>query len=500
MTFHPKFRTMKKAIPLLICIISFGQPVFTQNPGPMRLSLQDAIDLATDSSLNAFIAENRYYAGYWNYRNFRTQKLPFLNFNSTPLNFNRSVTQQYNFLDSSYYYVEQQLLSASGNLSLNQTITKTGGRLYLDSDLGYLDNLNKNSEGQFSSTPVRIGYNQQLFGYNPYKWLNKIEPVRYEKAKKALIEDMETIALRAVAYFFSAMQAEINLNIATTRFANADTLYSIGLKRSEIASITREDLLSLQLDRVNAENDLERARTDLKRARMNLHSLLRLPNSLEIELILPGQLPDLKVEPEHCLELAKKNNPAMIDYMQQRLEANREVERAKRSSQFSTDLNASFGLNQQANKIGMAYRDPLDQEIVRVGLSIPLIDWGLSKGQYHLAERQKQVTELSLQQAEIDFEQQVLLTAEEFNQQDKLVSGAAQADTIASLAYDVTRDRFLMGYVDLVRLGVAQTAEISAKRSYIDALQNYWNYFYTIRRMTLYDFVKGEELGHDLLK
>jgi outer membrane protein TolC len=140
-----------------------------------------------------------------------------------------------------------------------------------------------------------------------------------------------------------------------------------------------------------------------------------------IELIIPDELPALELDPERCLALAKENNPEIIEYLQQRLEAERQVEYAKRSSQFSADLNASFGLNQQANELNAAYRDPLDQEIVRIGLSIPLIDWGLSKGQYHLAERQRDVTELTVRQSEIDFEQTVLLKAEEFNQQDKIV-------------------------------------------------------------------------------
>jgi outer membrane protein TolC len=256
----------------------------------------------------------------------------------------------------------------------------------------------------------------------------------------------------------------------------------------------------MRLATVNAENDLERARTNLKRSRMNLYSLLRLPSSLEIELVLPDNLPELELDPERCVALAKENNPEMLQNLQQRLEADRQVEYAKRSSQFSANLNASFGLNQQANELNAAYRNPLDQEIVKLGLSIPIVDWGLSKGQYRLAERQREVAELTARQSELDFEQTVLLKAEEFNQQDKIVNSAAQADTIAALAYDITRERFLMGYVDLLRLNVAQSSGISAKRSYIDALESYWASFYEIRRMTLYDFVREEELGHFLLE
>jgi len=486
---------------LLICFaLLIGGTLCAQNENNfLKLSLQDVIDLATDSSLSAFIAENRYYAGYWGYRNYRAQRLPFMNLNTNPVNFNRSVTRQYNFQDSSYYYVEQQTLSASGNLSLNQTITGTGGRIYIDSDLGFLNNLNRDSPGQYSTTPVRIGFNQQLFGFNPYKWENLIEPLKYEKAKKTLVENMEEIALRTVAYFFNVAKARINLEIASTNLANADTLYSVGLQRSEIASITREDLLSLKLDLVNARNEMDLAITNLKRARMSLNSLLRLNSAIEFELILPDKLPDIQLNASQCLELARENNPEFIEFRQQHLEASREVEMAKKSSQFSADLNASFGLNQQANNLVSAYKNPVDQEIVSVGLSIPLIDWGLSKGRYKLAERNREVIKLSLQQAEIDLEQSLILTVEEFNLQDKLVQSASEAEEIAELAYQVTRERFLMGNADLVRLNMSQTSSISAQRNYIDALESYWIYYYTIRKLTLYDFINGNELIHELL-
>ena len=158
---------MKRMLVALTITAVFGN-LNSQSVPKIKLSLNDVIRLATDSSLSAFIAENTYEARNLNYLNFTAQKRPFISLNAEPINFNRSVSQQYNFQDSSYYYVEQQTLSSSANLRINQTITKTGGRLYLDSDLRYLKNLKKDYLGQYFSIPVRIGYSQQLFGFNSY--------------------------------------------------------------------------------------------------------------------------------------------------------------------------------------------------------------------------------------------------------------------------------------------------------------------------------------------
>lgn len=466
-----------------------------QDPIQIRqLNLQEVIKLATDSSLNSFIAQNTYYAGYWSYRNFKAQKLPFLDFSAIPMNFTRQVNQQYNFLDSSFYYVEQQTLSSTANMSLNQIVTATGGRFYIDSDLGYLNNLNKSAGGQYSSTPLRVGFSQQLFGFNTYKWKNTIEPLKFEKAKKQLIESLEDISIRAVDCFFEMARAEINLKIASTNLANADTLYSIGLKRAEIAAITQGDIYTLKLDVINSRNNYQIALINLRRARMNLYSLLRLDIRVDIELILPEQIPEIQLNPVQCLELARENNPDILDFNRQRLEAERDVEQAKKNSRFSANLNASFGLNQQGNNLQAAYNNPLDQELVRVGINIPILDWGLVKGEYRLAQKNKEVINASLAQAEVDFVQTVLLTVEEFILQEELVSGAAEADTIAGIAYDIAMQRFIAGNADIVKLSISQASSIAAKRSYINALESYWNYYYTMRKLTLYDIEKQQSL------
>ena len=73
----------------------------------------------------------------------------------------------------------------------------------------------------------------------------------------------------------------------------------------------------------------------------------------------------------------------------------------------------------------------------------------------------------------------------------------AKADTIASLRYDVTKQRFYIGRIDVLELNLAQRDKDDATRGYLSALRNYWDYYYNIRRLTLYDFKKGIPLTED---
>jgi outer membrane protein TolC len=85
-----------------------------------------------------------------------------------------------------------------------------------------------------------------------------------------------------------------------------------------------------------------------------------------------------------------------------------------------------------------------------------------------------------------------------FNLQDQQLYVAAKADTVAQLRYDLSKQRFLIGKIAVLDLNVALTDKDIAKRAYIDALHNYWSYFYAIRQLTLYDFLVDQPISADL--
>ena len=83
--------------------------------------------------------------------------------------------------------------------------------------------------------------------------------------------------------------AQADYRLAEENVASSDTLYSIGLQRHKIAAISRADLLTLQLDKVNAHNTLQNAQIALKRAMFSLASFLNLDKNTVIELDIPGR-------------------------------------------------------------------------------------------------------------------------------------------------------------------------------------------------------------------
>jgi outer membrane protein TolC len=107
------------------------------------------------------------------------------------------------------------------------------------------------------------------------------------------------------------------------------------------------------------------------------------------------------------------------------------------------------------------------------------------------------VVKMDVSQSIIDFDENIFLQVMQFNLQDNQVAIASKADTIADLRYEVTKQRFLIGKIDVLDLNVALEEKDVARRGYVEALRNYWNYYYDLRGLTLYDWQKDIKLTED---
>lgn len=461
----------------------------------VKLDLQRTISLANDSSLEAFRTQNMYLSGYWQYRTYKANRLPSLTLNMTPAQYNRDITKRYDSEQDLDVYRSQQSYSAYGNLAIRQNFDLTGGTFYLDSELGYMRSFGDRATTQFTSVPVRLGYSQNLVGYNAFKWERRIEPLKYEKVKKEFIYNAEQVSEQATNYFFNLAMAQAEYDLAKENVVSSDTLYRIGVQRHKIAAISQADLLTLKLDLVNSRNTLQNKASARKRAMFSLASFLNLDKNTELELELPSRPREMMIPIDEAVEMGRSNNPKLLELKQRVLEAEQSVDKTKKESRFNASVNASIGFNQVANSFGDVYHKPMQQDLVSVSLSIPLVDWGVRKGKYNMARNNLNVIKISSRQDEISIEEEVIMTVNDFNIQQNMISSAEEALDLSILAYNETRQRFIIGKADINSLTLSLNRQQEAQRNYISSLQNYWLNYYKIRKLTLHDFATGVSLA-----
>jgi len=488
---------MKRISLFLFIVALIGTQNVSYSQETKRLTLDEVITLSEEQSLQGILAKHMFRASYWQFRTFKAEYLPSLTLTGTFPEYNRIYEKEYDYSTGKEYYVEKNSNNILGELSLTQNIGFTGGNISLQSDLRRFDVLGDDGSTQYISTPISINYNQPLFRYNDLKWQKQIEPLKYEEAKKTYLANIEEVHLSAVRRFFQLALAQINMEIANMNYANADTLYRLAQGRYELGTIAENDMLQMELSFLNAETARNQARYNLNDMKQRLSSFLGYTENVELELIIPDEVPTFTVNADEVLNLALENNPEMISFQVQLLEARQNVAQAKAERGLNANMNIRYGLQGQDVLIPGAYQTLDDQQRISIGFTIPILDWGLRKGRYKMAQSSQEVTRTQVQQSMIDFEQQLFLDVAQFNLQEDQVRIAAKSDTVAMKMYEVTKQRFLIGNVDVLELNNADTKKDENKRGYIQALQEYWTFYYNLRSLTLYNFEARKPIEYD---
>jgi outer membrane protein TolC len=460
----------------------------------IQLSLPDVIEIASKQSIDAFRNKNMYLASYWEYRFYQAERRPGISLRTNPLDYNRFLKKEYNFETNEDEFRLREYLNSDIGINAFQNIGLTGGQLFVRSDLEMVKNLAGDQNTSFSATPFSIGYTQELNGYNELKWKSKIEPLKFEKAKKEFIQDVEDLRIKSTLQFFELITAQIQKGIAKTNYANADTLYKIGMGRFQVGTVTQDELLKLELSLLNAEQALSMAQLEEKRTQASLNSFLGFEKNVEIECIVPSEIPELQINPDVALSQAIQNNPEMINHQQLKLQQDQNVKRVKSETGLNTSLFAMYGRSKTSEEFNGVYDQPDKSQQFSVGLNVPIVDWGRSKGRVSMAESNREVALATINQERLDFEMDIFQSVMEFNLQASQVKNSAKADTVAQLGYNVTFQRFLIGKIDVIKLNIASTDQETARISYLNRLRDYWSSYFRLRSLTLFDFEKNTPL------
>jgi outer membrane protein TolC len=216
--------------------------------------------------------------------------------------------------------------------------------------------------------------------------------------------------------------------------------------------------------------------------------------NVEIECIVPSEIPELQINPDLALSQAILNNPEMVNHQQQKLQQDQNVKRIKSETGLNTSLFAMYGRSRSSEEFADVYGQPDKSQRFSVGFNVPIVDWGRSKGRVSMAESNREVALATIKQERIDFEMDVLQSVLEFNLQSSQVKNSAKADTVAQLGYDVTFQRFLIGKIDVIKLNIASTDQENARIAYLNRLRDYWSSFFRLRSLTLFDFENNAPL------
>lgn len=465
----------------------------------LRLTLEDCIVMARRQSVDAAVALGELKSAYWEWRSYKADLLPEVSLSANVPTYNKRYST-YQREDGTHSYVRNDFMEVDGSLYVSQKIWPTGGTLSVESSLDWLRQMSGETSGgknQFMSMPIALTLSQPLFGVNSVKWNRRIEPLRYREAKASFLAETEQVAMRAISLFFNLLLANENVHIAEQNLQNAEKLYEVAKAKREMGTISQNDVLQMRLNMLNAQSALTSTESSRKARMFELKAFLDVEE--DILPIVPEEIPEVTLVYQDVLNHALENNAFATTMRRRQLEADYSVAYAK-GNQRSVTLYVQVGYTGTASRMNEAYRDLLSKEVVQVGVSLPLLDWGKRRGQVKVAESNREIVRNQVRQQSQEFNQNLFVLTEQFNHQRQQLRIAEEADTIAQRRYHTNVETFKIGSISTLELSDAQTAKDEARQNRLAQLFNYWYYYYQLRSITLWDFERNQNINVDFDK
>ena len=450
-------------------------------------SLEQVIRLAQDSTLAAFQSRYEYEYHTQKFAQFEALRKPQLELRLKP-NYMKIVSDP----SRDYVYIRNfNRFSTLAQLQLTQKVLGLGGEAYVSSQAlwsEYFRGDQRDMPREFVTTPLLLGYQQSLLGYNPYRGEKIVEEKRLEAARRQLNYQLHLIAEEATRRFFRLVCAQGMLDMCERNKQTADTLYAIAKEKAGIAMVTLAELRSLELQRLNAANALQSARNEEQLARESLRAYLRTDDfPAGSRLTVPTLTRGIPMTDEDALEMARRNSPALQQQQVALSEALQQQEKVRKEGSAKVGVDLNIGMQQLNSNFFGTFKDPKLYVVGAVTLSIPLMDHGASRKGQAAAVAWTHREETALKEEERALSEDVHATLENLRVHQQMLTHTSEAVSLADDVFELTAENYANGLCDINTYSLAQSRRDNAYNQHLSALANYWTTYYHLLTLTQYE-------------
>jgi outer membrane protein TolC len=473
-------------ISILLVLTILSSTAFAQ----LNLTLEDIVKISRTENISARKALVQKKNASWDFKLHKAGLKPQLQLKANPLDFNRGITPVLQD-DGSYALMKVNQNAATTSLALSQPIPGLGADVYMSGSAYRFDNLNSGVHS-YSFQPVELGISMPLFKYKSLKWDKRIKPVQYEEALKSYNRSIEISAYTGVQLYFRSVMNYRNWELASTNYEMNKKLFYIASEKFKKGQISKDELLQVQLMKINAWKALNASQVERMNSDLQLLTHLSVETEDSLSLTVPAMIPEFFIEKSKALEYAIHNNPESTSYKRRLLEAEDLVAQAKGQTGISGDFYASIGYSgdlNQSNQLALK-----EQAIVQMGITLPILDWGRSKALRTKAKISKELVETEVEQERYEFKRELYSLVNIVNMLRNNLKDVEVAMDLSQERYTIAYKRYLAGDITVMELNIAQSAKDRTNQEYLQSLSEFWIQYYRLRMLCLYDFISEKQL------
>ncbi len=463
-----------------------------------KLTLDYAIHVLSLESPSARLEKLNYKNDILEFENYQKEQWPSISFSFNPVSLNRSIRVLQNPADGSYSYVNDYSNNSGLGLSVSQKIGFTGGQLNVGSDLNYLNEFSQKRHS-FSTTPFTIGYSQQLWGgAKLHKREKKIEQQKNLIVIKRYCSKICQIQNEVLDLFMNAVQNRLESELSGMNCRVNDSLLYISKMKLEHGNITAYDYKQIELQTLNNQYEFDNSMKKYEESKWRLFAFLGIePDTSRI--IIPDFDMPLFLDIDWILSYVRNNNIFYTEKQIEEMNAEKNLFLTRMNSHFNGNIHINYGMNQYADNFVDAYRNSNTRGAVSIGFDIPVFQWGVNRNNLRMAENSYDATLLTIEKSVNDFENDIREKIIAYNHSVNLRVTAEKAYALSREQYQILVHKFYLERVSIFELINVQKEQNDAMKRYYDAIKNVYINYYSLRCLTLYDFIKDRELEHVLL-
>lgn len=379
----------------------------------------------------------------------------------------------------------QQVTQNNSSISLfaTQNIAPTGGQIFVQSDLQRFDDFSTDVK-QYNGVPIRVGFIQPIFGFNRFKWNKKILNIQQKESASAYNIAVEDAQWRATVLYFDVLLAQANKDIATTNKGVNDKLVEITKERFDLGKTSRDELLQIEMSLKGAVLSENQAKNEVQQALNSMYTFMGNKKWQRDIICAIPELPENKVLDENeLIQKALKNRPEILRYQRELIEGDQDIAWTKSQFGISAELYAGFGFARGSENIDEVYRNPFDEQQVRLSVSVPLMDWGKKREAVKIALLRKANIQHRVTQETLELENRVRSLVAQFAQIQGDLLLLQEIKEVAEERFDISNQRYTLGNISITDLTLAQREKDQTLRDYIQALKVYWSTYYELRTL-----------------
>jgi outer membrane protein TolC len=281
-----------------------------------------------------------------------------------------------------------------------------------------------------------------------------------------------------------------NLEIAKEKVNQTIVSYETAQNKLKAGLIAEVEALQLEVDLATSKNDLLTAERNNTESQNNFKFLIGLMPSENISIKDEIDFNPIDIDENTAVEYALKNRAELFTADADIKLGEMALSETDSKKAIHAELNASYGINKNANEANAIFRDFADNRSVSVTLYIPVWDWGKNRCEVQAAAADLKQNKIYYSNQHDYIEKEVRQLVNKIRSARARVEVLAKSVDVALKSYNISTERFKAGNITSFDLSQVQNRLTDVKTNSLNALIEYKLSITDLNRKTLFDFNK----------